>query len=244
MPNAPRTRSSYRRWLLPLATVVGLLAALVLWSLPHLSHDPRSAAGDTTEQHPPGPPWRYGQADARFTVIEYADLECPYCQAYAPVLRKWIDQHPDVSLQWHHLPLPMHEPMATRLARLAECVGEAQGHAGFWKAVTWIYQHTRSDGQGLPAGLDYPDQDQVVQACLASERPDVIIRAQADEARQAGVMATPTLRLLDHKSGQSLIVAGPAEGDTLLSALDLLAATDATRPTTELSADDVSDMPR
>ena len=29
---------------------------------------------------PAGLPWRYGRADARFTVVEYADLECPFCQ--------------------------------------------------------------------------------------------------------------------------------------------------------------------
>jgi hypothetical protein len=28
-------------------------------------------------QNPAGPPWIYGRPDARFTLIEYADLECP-----------------------------------------------------------------------------------------------------------------------------------------------------------------------
>jgi protein-disulfide isomerase len=43
---------------------------------------------------PAGPPWRYGRADARFTVVEYADLECPFCRAYFAVLKRWIDAHP------------------------------------------------------------------------------------------------------------------------------------------------------
>lgn len=46
-----------------------------------------------------GPPWRYGRDDARFTVVEYADLECPFCRAYFAVLKHWIDTHPEVS--WH-----------------------------------------------------------------------------------------------------------------------------------------------
>ncbi|RMV90364.1 DSBA oxidoreductase, partial [Pseudomonas amygdali pv. tabaci] len=67
--------------------------------------------------------WVYGSRDARFTIVEYADLECPYCKDYFPQLKAWVDQHPDVNLQWHHLPLPMHEPAASYEARWAECAG-------------------------------------------------------------------------------------------------------------------------
>src|SRR3546814_12901129 len=71
--------------------------------------------------------WLYGRADARFTVVGYADLECPYCRAYFPALKRWIDAHPEVNWQWHHLPLSMHEPAATAEARLAACAGETGG---------------------------------------------------------------------------------------------------------------------
>jgi len=98
------------------------------------------------------PPWRYGRDNARFTVVEYADLECPFCRAYFAVLKQWIDAHPEVNWQWHHLPLTTHEPAATANARLVECVGEAGGTAAFWRAVEWVYAHTRGDGQGLPEG--------------------------------------------------------------------------------------------
>lgn len=247
----PTTRRRWPQWTWPLAVataVLGVLGALLPWAPAEAPRETASSAQEAAVKHPPGPPWRHGRADARFTLIEYADLECPYCQDYAPILRQWIDQHPDVNLQWHHLPLPMHEPMATRQARLAECVGEAHGHAAFWQAIAWLYQHSRSDGQGLPPGTDYPGQDQAVQACLASERPDAVIQTQAEQARRAGVTATPTLRLIDRRSGQSLTLAGPAEGDTLLSALDLLAAggadVDTHEPHPGMPADVVSDMPR
>ena len=61
-----------------------------------------------------GPPWRYGRDDARFTVVEYADLECPFCRAYFAVLKQLDRRAPEVNWQWHHLPLTMHEPAAIR----------------------------------------------------------------------------------------------------------------------------------
>jgi protein-disulfide isomerase len=221
---------------------VAVLLAAAVW----LSARPQTAATFVVAAvQPAGPPWRYGRSEARFTVIEYADLECPYCRAHFAVLRRWIDAHPEVNLQWHHLPLTMHEPAASKGARLAECVGEANGHAAFWQAVAWVYTHTRGDGQGLPEGMRFPDLTPAVQRCLDSERPDAVIRAQSLAAAQDGIQATPTLRLQDRESGKTLLLHGPVEGDALLSAIDLLAAGVGAEPTSkEMPADSVGDMPR
>ncbi len=142
--------------LLIVATIA--VASWMLLRVPHPATEsmPLAAAGAEASK-PAGPPWLYGRADARFTVVGYADLECPYCRAYFPALKRWIDAHPEVNWQWHHLPLSMHEPAATAEARLAECAGETGGHATFWQAVAWLYSNTRGDGHGLPEGLRYPD---------------------------------------------------------------------------------------
>jgi protein-disulfide isomerase len=141
--------------------------------------------------------------------------------------------------------LAAHEPAASAEARLVECAGEAGGHAAFWQAVEWVYAHTRSDGQGLPEGLRYPDLTPAIEQCMASERPDAAIRAQAAEATNSGVTATPSLRLHDRETGKAILLQGPIEGDALLSAMDMLAAGDpAATPTSEMPADVVGDMPR
>ncbi|WP_059342710.1 thioredoxin domain-containing protein, partial [Pseudomonas syringae group genomosp. 3] len=100
--------------------------------------------------------WVYGSREARFTIVEYADLECPYCKDYFPHLKAWVDQHPDVNLQWHHLPLPMHEPAASYEARWAECAGIERGNDAFWLAVELIYQRTRSNGAGAAGNPQIP----------------------------------------------------------------------------------------
>lgn len=194
---------------------------------------------------PAGPPWRYGRPEARFTVIEYADLECPFCRTYFPVLKRWIDGHPEVNWQWSHLPLSMHEPVASAEARLVECVGQVGGSSAFWQAVEWVYANTRGDGQGLPEGLRYPDLTPAAQQCLNNDRPNVVIRTQAAEAAKNGVTATPTLQLRDNRTGKTVLLPGPVEGDALLSACDLLAASGAVElPSKEMPADSLGDMPR
>ena len=141
--------------------------------------------------------------------------------------------------------LPLHEPAASADARLVECVGEAGGQAAFWQAAEWVYTHTRGDGQGLPEGLRYPDLTPAAQQCLDSDRPDALIRAQSASAAQEGIKVTPTLRLQDRQSGKTLLLHGPVEGDALLSAIDLLAASAAAEPASkEMPAESLGDMPR
>lgn len=206
---------------------------LVLWNPPRSPHTGSGSAAS-------GPPWTYGPADTRFTLTLYADLECPYCQGYLPQLQNWIDHTPEVNLQWRHLPLPLHDPAATQQARLVECVGEAGGATEFWRAIAWVYKNTRSNGQGVPPELVFPDHSTALQNCLNSDRPDAVIHAQKAEAAGSGLTATPSLQLADNLTHNTLQLQGPISGDALLSALDLLA----TPATPEMPADLVSDMPR
>ena len=237
-----------RRCLRLLACAVGMLALLLFALLTVAQREVSDATpAPTTEQHPAGPPWRHGQPDARFVLTFYADLECPFCKDYYPGLKSWIGQQADVSLQWHHLPLAAHEPVASALASMAECAGETGGHGAFFDAIGWLYQHTRSGGQGLPEGRRFPGLTPALRDCLDSERPQAVVRTQAEQGTHAGITATPSLRLEDRQSGRSLLLQGPVEGDALLSAMDLLmgdAPDTAPAHAAGLSAIEDGDMPR
>lgn len=171
----------------------------------------------------PSRTWVYGdRPGSRFTITLYADLECPHCKSYFPVIRSWIDRHPQTALQWRHLPLPIHDPVATRLAITAECMGYVGGHTAFWETVAWMFRHTRGDGRGLPDNSTIPGMTPVVEACIETERPKDIVQDHVRLATQEGVDATPTLKLEDRTTGKQLVLAGAIEDDALLSALDLL----------------------
>lgn len=200
-----------------LAVIASVALIFMGTSAPHLTVPDRNGV----RYHDP---WIYGSPSAQFTVVEYADLECPYCRAYFPVLRHWIDEHPAVNWEWRNLPLPMHEPAATREALLAECAGEVNGNSAFWRAIAWLYDHTDGNGAGLAAGTQLPGMSRAIRACLKSNLPHNVIRLQATDAADEHILDTPTIRLLDRNTGRTLELQGPVEGDELLSALDLLAS--------------------
>ena len=239
-----RRRRWRHRW--PWALAAVLVALLLIWLV---SRSPGESTPQTSapvsETQVAGPPWQMGNPEGRFTLTLYADLACPLCRSFFAVLERWVSGNADVALQWHHLPLVAHEPAASAEARLAECAGEANGHAAFWQTVEWVYANTRSDGQGLPEGMRYPDLTPAIEQCIASEQSDAAIRTQTAEATNSGVTATPSLRLHDRETGKAILLQGPIEGDALLSAMDMIAAGDpAATPTSEMPADVVGDMPR
>lgn len=197
----------------------------VMQNKPGVTGDPVAPAADQ-KGHSGG--WVYGSRGARFTIVEYADLECPYCKDYFPHLKAWVDQHPDVNLQWHHLPLPMHEPAASYEARWAECAGIERGNGAFWLAVELIYQRTRSNGAGTAGNPQIPgleDRQTYIDNC-ASSNPAVrqTVVSQAHKAGLDGITATPTLVIKDKQSGRSVKLQGAPDGDVLLSAMDWLIA--------------------
>ncbi|HBO2988680.1 TPA: DsbA family protein [Pseudomonas aeruginosa] len=168
----------------------------------------------------------YGDAKARWTINEYADLECPFCKVYTPQLKRWVDSHTDVNLVWRHLPLQMHGEAARHQARLVECAGIQGGAKAFWSAIDAIFAQSAGNGGGLPGGtLDFPDLDQArLEKCAKdNELFDSDIKLDIDIARSKGITATPTLVIQDNQTGRSVKLEGMADETTLLSAIDWLA---------------------
>src|SRR3954469_12544464 len=73
----------------------------------------------------------YGRPDAPITVLEFGDLECPYCRAAAPVLKELVDSSDGrVRLVWRHFPLFEVHPYALAAALAAEAPRQ---HGQFWE---------------------------------------------------------------------------------------------------------------
>jgi Na+/H+ antiporter NhaA len=71
-----------------------------------------------------------GPADAPVTLVEYGDLECPYCGQAEPVIRELLREFGDLRYVWRHLPLADVHPHAELAAEAAEA-SAAQG--AFWE---------------------------------------------------------------------------------------------------------------
>lgn len=79
-----------------------------------------------------------GDKDAKITLIEYSDFQCPACGSYHPIIKKINDNlSAQVRFAYRHFPLPQHKN-----AKLAATVAESAGKQGkFWEMHDLIFQN-------------------------------------------------------------------------------------------------------
>jgi Na+/H+ antiporter NhaA len=127
------------------ALVASLLTWLVYRLIGRLPAKRRALAllGDTTliqdliPEVDPSTDHLRGSPDASITLIEFGDLECPYCGRAEPVVRELLADT-DLRYVWRHLPLTDVHPAAQLAAEAAEAAG-AQG--AFWEMHDLLLEH-------------------------------------------------------------------------------------------------------
>lgn len=75
--------------------------------------------------------------DAKVTVIEYGDFECPACALYQPIFNKLSQDFTNVSIVFRNFPLSQH-PNARVAAQAAHAAG-LQGK--FWEMHDMLYEN-------------------------------------------------------------------------------------------------------
>jgi protein-disulfide isomerase len=155
-----------------------------------------------------------GRPDAPLTMVEFTDLQCPYCRQFATTTfdelkRNWIDTG---KLRYisRDFPLEFHQ-QAMNAARAARCGGE-QGK--FWE-MRWALM--RNANLLSPAFISKTAADlkldtQVFSACASSSKFDEAIEADVGEAASLGLTGTPTFIV-----GRT--TPGVLEGSVLVGAL-------------------------
>lgn len=80
--------------------------------------------------------WVVGNENAKLTIIEYSDFQCPYCALLAQDLKTLLEKYPaDIRVIFRHFPLPSHP-----LALMAALASEAAGRQGkFWEMQDAIF---------------------------------------------------------------------------------------------------------
>lgn len=166
-----------------------------------------------------------GNPDARFTLLEYSDYECSFCKRFHNTAKQFLERNEDVNWVYRHFPLEFHNPLATRQAEAAECVGKVGGNDAFWAYSDAIFERTSSNGNGMSAdelvpmagelGLD----EAAVQACLDANEFRPKIQLQMQNAQSAGVSGTPGNFLFDNETGDVIPLAGAQPLETLERAL-------------------------
>lgn len=81
-----------------------------------------------------------GNKNAKVTLIEYSDFECPFCKRHNPSIEQALKDFPqDVRVVYRHYPLTSIHPNAQKAAEASECAAKLGGNDAFWKMHDKIF---------------------------------------------------------------------------------------------------------
>jgi protein-disulfide isomerase len=155
----------------------------------------------TEEELPTSGP-SFGPKDARITIVEFSDFQCPYCREFARTLRENVPQkYPkDVRVIFEDFPIDSLHPWARAAAEAAHCVGDGNPDL-FWSYHDWIFTHQGEINIGnlREKVLSFAKEHQLDQAkltsCLDTHATKTEVETSIEKGRQLGIEKTPTFYL-------------------------------------------------
>lgn len=148
-----------------------------------------------------------GNPDAKVTIVNFDDFECPFCaRMHTTLMNQVLPQYQDkVKIVYKDYPLLQMHPWAMHAANDANCLAKQSG-AAYWELADYLHanQRTINPSQGVKNAFDEIDKQTIdfgrkngvdvtqLQACLKAQS-DTAVKASMAEGDKLGVNATPTL---------------------------------------------------
>jgi protein-disulfide isomerase len=136
-----------------------------------------------------------GEADARVTIVEFSDYQCPFCLRHVsttlPQIKKAYIETGKVRYVMREFPIESIHPKAFKASEAALCAGD-QGK--YWEMHDLIFRDQKQvEPEDLEAHAETLRLDMAAfVACFESDKYAERVRADLKEGVQAGVRGTPS----------------------------------------------------
>lgn len=145
-----------------------------------------------------------GNPSAPVTLVEFSDLECPYCKTFHATMRTLMDEYgKDGELAWvyRHFPLAQLHPKAPREAEAVECVNELSNKTATWNFINKLFEVTPSNNQLdetvlLNTAEALGVNKTALLSCMDSGKYEEKVNAQINDAIASGGRGTPHSALI------------------------------------------------
>src|SRR3989344_5139843 len=137
-----------------------------------------------------------GNPNAKVKVVEFSDLQCPYCQSFHPTMKRIMDTYGktgQVAWVYRHFPLSFH-PLAGPGAVASECVANLGGNIQFWNYIDAVFSVGLTvDNESLlntsatKIGIDLDKFNE----CIEKNPNKALIEAHVNDGLLSGVGGTP-----------------------------------------------------
>lgn len=138
-----------------------------------------------------------GSAEAKVTIVEYSDFQCPFCvRGYHTIEDQVLKEYGDnVRFYYKHFPLGFHK-WAEPAGVAAECAAD-QDHGAYWQVYSFYFENQK---QINPQNLKEKTKEALAgskidmtkwETCFDGNATVDRVRADMEEGQSVGVTGTP-----------------------------------------------------
>lgn len=168
-----------------------------------------------------------GNPDAQVVVVEYTDLECPFCKRFHDTMKQVLAEYGasgDVAWVIRNFPLEQLHPNAPALAEAAECVASVSGNSAYWAFLDELFRiaplNTPFPMAQLDATIASVADGAAVKACIAAGTHRAKIQKELSDAVASGGTGTPHNILVKSKDGTTTLIPGAQPFEVVKQAID------------------------
>lgn len=134
-----------------------------------------------------------GNPNAPIAIVEFSDLECPFCAQIHPTLLRIVEDNDDVQWVFRHFPLSTIHSRALSAAVASECIARLGTNDDFWTFVDSAFQNQRQLGDSWykEQAVSFSINSVEFESCTDDKSVVSDIQADLDEATGTGGRGTP-----------------------------------------------------
>jgi len=132
-----------------------------------------------------------GDRDAKVSVVEFSDIDCPFCARFHETMKKVLASYEgQINWVYRDFPLDSLHPQATAKAVAADCVGKLTDNDTYWKYLDALFVGSAADevtAEATKLGVDAA----AFEACQQDPEMTQAVKDEMAEGAAAGAQGTP-----------------------------------------------------
>lgn len=185
------------------------------------SNNQPEATGDISKlPKPGGKDLIRGNKNAEIALIEYSDIDCPFCKAFHTTAVQALEQNNN--LMWVHRDFPLESlhPEANAKAIAINCVQQVAGQDKAWQVLDKLYEDDEKLSE-VPAivyaaGVDKAKFDD----CNNNKKTQNDVTEDYNSGLESGVNGTPGNFIINLKTGKVVALKGAEPLQNVLKAVE------------------------
>jgi len=136
----------------------------------------------------------FGNPNAEIKIIEFSDMECPFCKRFHATMKQVINEYGDkVAWIYRHFPLEQLHPQAKKSAIASECATEIGGNNAFWRYLDQYMnlEEIVSEASFSQIAENIGLNRNQFKTCLNSDKFNDKIDSYIQDAANSGAQGTP-----------------------------------------------------